>query len=214
MDLVSTASLRSSPRDVPLQFETMDHALMAGFTHSMWYDTLTVIVLLLFAWRGASRGAIWQLAVVGSVVLCSALAGQFVPQIERHLPLQDPFRNWAAIGLLYLALSLVTFLLARYLRLKMEEKRFEEYDRHWGAILGIIKGIGLSLLVSSFAVALVPDARPAIRSSHSGQAARRALDLFGPMLPSKVTTGLQNAFDNETESKPETSLDIPFKLSL
>lgn len=187
---------------------------MAGITHSMWYDTLTAVVLLLFAWRGASRGAIWQLAVVGSVVLCSVLAGQFVPQIEEHLPLRDPFRNWAAIGLLYLVLSLITFLLARYLRLKMEEKRFEEYDRHWGAILGIIKGIGLSLLVSSSAVVLVPDARPAIRSSHSGQVARRALDLFGPVLPSKLTAGLRSAFDDETESEPETPLDMPFKLSL
>lgn len=183
-------------------------------TGPLGYDALNVLVLLAFIWRGASRGAVWQLAVVASVVSCALLAGQAVPKIEGHIPLQAPFRNWAALGVLYLALSLVAFLLARQLRLKMEEKRFEEYDRHWGAILGGVKGAGLCLLVACLAVVLVPAVRPAVRESWSGRVSLKALDLAAPALPSELSTKLRAAFEGDAAPLPELPLGSPLKLPL
>ena len=101
----------------------------------MWYDALSVVVILVFAWKGAARGAIWQLAVIGSVGLCILLAGHLTPEIEPHIPLEAPLRHWAAVGIVYLGLSLVVFLAARQLRGGVEKAEFVENDRQWGCRL-------------------------------------------------------------------------------
>ncbi len=180
----------------------------------MWYDALTVVVIGLLAWRGAARGAIWQLAVLGSVGLCIIFARQITPHIEPHLPVGEPVRHWLAVGLVYLALSLVMFVLARYLRGWIEKIKFVEYDRHWGAILGGLKGILLMLVLTTVLVVLVPSTRDSVRPSYSGIATRATLEYLSPMFPKKVAIGLRNAFSDPPALQPPIDLGEPFELSL
>lgn len=162
----------------------------------MWYDALSVLVILLFAWRGAARGAIWQLAVIGSIALCLLFAGSLTPAIESHIPLEEPLRHWAAIALVYLGLSLVVFVVSRHLKGWIEKIEFEEYDRHWGAILGVVKGIALMLTVTGLLAILAPSSRKMLRASYAGQATRVAVEYTAPLLPTRVFVGLIQALDD------------------
>ena len=176
----------------------------------MWYDALSVVVILVFGWKGAARGAIWQLAVIGSVGLCVLLAGYVTPEIEPHIPLEEPLRHWAAVGLVYLGLSLVVFLAARQLRGWVEKARFVEYDRHWGTILGIVKGVALMLVVTGLVAVLAPSSRKMLRESFTGFSTRIAVEYAAPFLPAKVSIGLIQALD-EPPLSPLPVLS-PFKL--
>ena len=184
----------------------------------MWYDALSVLVILVFAWKGAARGAIWQLAVIGSVGLCVLLAGHFTPVIEPHLPLEEPLRHWAAIGLVYLGLSLAVFLAARHLKGWVEKVKFEEYDRHWGTILGIVKGVALMLVVSGLLAILAPSSREMLRASYTGQTTRVAVEYAAPLLPTRVAVGLIQALDDPPISPlpvlSPLNLPEPFELNL
>ncbi len=163
----------------------------------MWYDAFAVLVIGLFAWRGAARGAVWQLAVIGAIVLCAIFAGQLTPVLEPHIPLEMPFRHWAAVGIVYLALSLLTFLVARHLRAWLEKVKFVEYDRHWGAILGLVKGGGLVLALTCLLVILMPQSRAPIRDSWTGGATQIVVTRIAHLLPERVVFGLQQAFKDE-----------------
>jgi len=162
----------------------------------MWYDALSVLVILVFAWKGAARGAIWQLAVIGSIALCALLASSLTPAIDPHIPLEEPLRHWAAIGLVYLGLSLTVFLAARHLKGWVEKVEFEEYDRHWGTILGIVKGFVLMLIVTSLLAILAPSSREMLRASYTGQTTKVAVKYAAPLLPTRVSVGLIQALDD------------------
>ena len=176
----------------------------------MWYDALSVVVILVFAWKGAARGAIWQLAVIGSVVLCVLLAGHVTPEIEPHIPLAEPLRHWAAIGLVYLGLSLVVFLIARHLRGWVEKAEFVEYDRHWGTILGISKGVASMLVLTCLLAVLAPSSREMLRKSCTGYSTRIAVKYASPLLPARVSIRLIQALDEP----PLTPVPVlsPFEL--
>ena len=184
----------------------------------MWYDALSVLVILVFAWKGAARGAIWQLAVIGSIALCLLFAGSLTPAIEPHIPLEEPLRHWAALALVYLGLSLAVFLTSRHLKGWVEKIEFEEYDRHWGAILGIAKGIALMLIVTGLLAILAPSSREMLRASSTGQTTRVAVEYTAPLLPTRVSVGLIQALDDPPISPlPVLSpikLPEPIELSL
>lgn len=184
----------------------------------MWYDALAVLVILFFAWKGAARGAIWQLAVVLSVALCVLLAEHLTPAIEPHIPLKDPVRHWSAIGIVYLALSLVVFLVARQLRRWVEKVEFEEYDRHWGTIVGAAKGIALMLVITCLLAILAPSTRTMLRASWTGRSTRITLKYAAPLLPKRLATGLLQALqDPPLNSIPVRSpfvLPEPLELKL
>lgn len=184
----------------------------------MWYDALAVLVILVFAWKGAARGAIWQLAVIGSIALCVLLAGSLTPAIEPHIPLEEPLRYWAAIALVYLGLSLAVFLAARHLKGWVEKIEFEEYDRHWGTILGIVKGFALMLIVTGLLAILAPSSREMLRASYTGQATRVAVKYAAPLLPARVSVGLMQTLDDPPISPlpvlSPLSLPDPIELNL
>lgn len=179
----------------------------------MWYDAVSIVVILLTAWRGASRGAVWQLAVAGSLVLCVLLAGRISPMIEAMLPLEGELRKWVALGLLYLAISLVTFLVARKLRLWLERVKFIEYDRHVGGLLGAAKGAVVVLVLTSLLAVIVPSLRGAIRDSIAGTSTVWTVRVLGPLLPPRVALGLEHSL-SDTPLAPDSPLENGLDLGM
>jgi len=175
----------------------------------MWYDVFSIAVILILAWKGAARGAIWQLAAIASLGLCILLAGHLTPRIEPYLPLEAPFRYWMAIGLVYLGMSLIAFLVARVLRAWVEKIAFVEYDRHWGTILGVAKGLTLMLVLTSLLVLKIPQTRETLRESCTGRITRIVVEYTGQLLPADVAAGLLHALDESPVSLP---LPVPSRL--
>ncbi len=177
----------------------------------MWCDLGAIAVIGWFAWKGASRGAVWQLAAVAAVGLCVLFASQLGPLVERWLPesVAPSMRHSVSIGVVYLGISLVTFLVARKVRLWFEKSRFVEFDRHWGAILGATKGLLAVLAVVAGVAAIAPPFRSAIQESRTGMVAKMVSQFLGPMLPDSIGKPLAEAFEPAAPDELPSSIALP-----
>lgn len=173
----------------------------------MWLDGCAVLVIAIAAWKGAAKGAVWQLAVLGSIVGCILLAGEATPHIEQEIPLDQPLRHWVAVAAVYAGISLVVFLLARTIRGYLEKVKFVEYDKHWGAILGALKGFILVLAVTCLLLIMAPSTHAMIRESVTGTVTSKAIQHAAPMLPEKLVTALQKAMNSPVETEATLPLD-------
>lgn len=172
----------------------------------MWLDGCAVLVIAIAAWKGAAKGAVWQLAVLGSIAACVMIAGEATPRLEQEIPLAQPLKHWVAIAAVYAVISLIVFLLARTIRGWLEKVKFVEYDRHWGAILGAIKGTILVLVGTCLLLVVAPSTHAMIRESVTGAVTNQAIQQAAPMLPEKLATALQKAM-NSSET-PELTLPV------
>ncbi len=177
----------------------------------MWLDGCAVLVIAMAAWKGAAKGAIWQLAVLGSIVGCILIAGEATPHIEQEIPLAQPLKHWAALAAVYAGISLVVFLLARTIRGWLEKVKFIEYDRHWGAILGAIKGVILVLVVTCLLLIMAPSTHAMIKESATGAVTNQTIKYTAPMLPEKLASALQKALDSPDEPALGLPLDESFQ---
>src|SRR5262245_38343757 len=105
----------------------------------MWYDALMLAILLFTTIRGAAKGMAWQLAAIAALVLCFLFATPLSLVVAPSINLAPPLNRWVAMLAIYLAFSFGCFSIARLLRGWLEELRFTEYDRHLGALFGLLK---------------------------------------------------------------------------
>ncbi len=182
----------------------------------MWFDILSLLILIVAAYRGAARGAVWQLAVIGAVILCIVFASQLSPHIEPHIPLHEPVRHWVTLAVIYALMSLVAFMVARYVRGWLEKVKFIEYDRHWGAILGLVKGAAFVIVATCFIAVMLENLRPVVHESTTGKIVRYIVESTAPMMPAKVAYGLTQALDPNAAAPqlPELPEFEPFDISL
>jgi len=180
----------------------------------MWVDAAAVLLILISAWKGAARGAVWQLAVIGSIVACILVAGELAPHVEAELPFDQPLKHWVAVGAVYAGVSLVVFLIARLLRGWLEKVRFIEYDRHWGAILGAVKGGAIVLVLTGTLLILAPSTHEMIRESVTGAVADRVVKHAAPLLPPRLVFALQRALNTDNAFDEPLPVPEPVQLSL
>jgi len=180
----------------------------------MWLDGCAVLVIVIAAWRGAAKGAIWQLAVLGSIVGCILIAGKATPRIEQAIPFDQPLRHWVALVAVYVGISLVVFLLARTIRGWMEKVKFLEYDRHWGAILGAIKGVILVLAVTCLLLIMAPSTHTMIKESATGAVTNYTIQFTAPMLPEKLANTLRKTLNSPNKPAFGLPTDQSFQFKL
>ena len=161
-----------------------------------WYDLAVAAILLFCLIRGLSKGFVWQLAAIGSVVLCFAFAETFSLALAPYLNVNPPLNRWVSMLLLYLACSFVCFALARALRSTLEKRQFQDYDRHLGGLFGLLKGAGVAVVVTFFAVTLSDKLRPTVLTSHSGHAAAVVMHALAPVFPDGLDRYIEPYLDN------------------
>ncbi len=152
----------------------------------MSYDLLVLAILIFAVIRGAMKGFVWQLAVIGALVLCFAFAGTSSLVMAPLIPLEPPLNRWIAMLIVYLALSFVAFGAARVLSSWIEKLKFQEYDRHLGALFGLIKGVTFALMLTFFVVTISEQQREQILRSYSGHAAALIMDRLHPVMPHEL----------------------------
>jgi membrane protein required for colicin V production len=152
----------------------------------MWYDFVTLGVLVYSTFRGAVKGIVWQLASISALLLCFVFAAQLSVVISPHIAVAPPLNRWIAMAVIYGLFSFASFAAARVLRGWIEKARFVEYDRHLGGILGFLKGATLSLLLTFFVVTLSTSAREQVLNSYSGHAAAIVMDRLHPVMPHEL----------------------------
>ena len=161
----------------------------------MWYDLAVAGILLFCMVRGARKGFLWQLAAIAAVILCFAFAETASLAIAPYLKIDPPLNRWVSMLLLYVACSFVCFAVARGLRNGLQKAKFEDYDRHLGGLFGLIKGAGLAVIVTFFAVTLSESLRPTVLSSYSGHAAAVVMNRLSPVFPAELGSVLKPYLD-------------------
>ena len=161
-------------------------SLLPGTDAAMWFDLVIFGLLLFCTVRGAAKGFVWQLAAIGALVICFFFAQTASTVIAPHINVKPPLNRWISMFVLYLGASFVSFALARSVRRSLESMQFVEYDKHLGAIFGLLKGVGFALVITFFAVTLSASMRDDILASYSGQAAARVLAQLHPVLPDEL----------------------------
>jgi membrane protein required for colicin V production len=152
----------------------------------MWYDVLILGLLVFFAIRGAVKGVVFQLASIAGIVLCFVFAGGISHTLGPYVHLDPPMNHWVVFGTAYLAFTFGCYLIARVLNDWLEKNKLKDFDRHLGAILGFVKGVALSLVLTFFVVTMSQSARAALKNSYSGRYAAILMDRLHPILPEKL----------------------------
>lgn len=152
----------------------------------MWYDVLVVCVLLFFLVRGASRGLVWQLAGILGILLCVTFAGTASKVIGPHINLPQPTNQWAVMFITYLLASLVAFGFARTLNGWIEKMEMKEYNRHLGAVFGLLKGALLVLIMTFMIVTFSERSRSSLKDSQAAHVAARIIHQIEPLVPDKL----------------------------
>ncbi|MBX3441108.1 MAG: CvpA family protein [Planctomyces sp.] len=164
----------------------------------MWYDVVVLIVLVYCTARGASRGLIWQLATIASIVLCLLFAESFAAVVGPHITLDPPLNEWVTLFAAYLFFSFVAFGAARILNHGVEKVKMGEFNQHLGALFGFLKG-AVICLVMTFFMATLPATQETIRHSKSGRVAAIIVDRIHPAMPASLRASLKeyiHALDN------------------
>jgi uncharacterized membrane protein required for colicin V production len=149
----------------------------------MWYDLLTLGILMYAMFRGAMKGIVWQLATIAALLMCFFFSGSLSHVIAPFIRVEEPLNKWIAMLVLYLGFSFVCFGFARVMHDAIENMRIEALDRHLGALLGLVKGAMFSLFLTFFLVTLSHSARESIINSESGYVAAIAIDRLDPVIP-------------------------------
>ena len=162
----------------------------------MWYDLAVAAILLFCLIRGMSKGFVWQLAAIASVVLCFAFAETVSLATAPYLNIDPPLNRWVSMLLLYVGCSFVCFAIARGLKNTLEKRQFDDYDRHLGGVFGLLKGAGLAVVVTFFAVTLSEKLRPTVLTSYSGYAAAVVMNSLSPVFPEGLGRYIKPYLDN------------------
>ncbi|MBX3437972.1 MAG: CvpA family protein [Planctomycetaceae bacterium] len=157
----------------------------------MWYDAFVVAVLIVCTVRGAMRGVIWQLAGIAGLVLCLVFAETISATVGPHITLAEPLNHWVTLFGAYLGFSFLSFGVARMIHGWIEKSQMTEFNRHLGAVFGLIKGIAICLVLTFFIVTLSPSTRTMLQHSRSGYAAAVIMDRLHPVMPEKLHDALE-----------------------
>ncbi len=152
----------------------------------MAYDLIVIGILLFSAWRGASKGMIWQLATIAGIIVCFVFAETVSVAVSPFLGIEAPLNRWVAIFGLYIVSSFAAFALARSLRGGLEKVKLDDFDRHLGGIFGLVKGVVFVLVLNFFAVTLTEQSREMVFHSQSGYYSAVLFQQISPVLPAEL----------------------------
>ena len=152
----------------------------------MWYDACMLAILAYTTIRGAAKGMAWQVAAIAALVLCFLFATPLSLVVAPMIRLEPPLNRWVAMLVIYLAFSFGCFAAARMLRSWLEALKFEEYDRHLGALFGFVKGAMICLVITFFSVCLSETARATILETRTGRISGQILDQLAVVMPAEL----------------------------
>lgn len=158
---------------------------MEGSSIAVW-DLIVLGIIVFCTIRGAMKGLVWQLATIAAIVLCFFFAETGSLALAPMIGLKEPLNRWVAMFLLYVILAFISFAIALSMKKTIDEAQFTEYDKHMGAVVGLIKGITFALVLTFFSVTLSESAREHVMHTRSGEYAAIVMDRLHPVMPKEL----------------------------
>lgn len=169
------------------------------------YDIIMILVIAATTLWGLWKGLAWQLASLTAVVASYFMAIRFSESLAPVFGNQAPLNRFAAMLAIYLATSLVVWVLFHFVKNVINRVRLQEFDRQIGAIVGFAKGILFCLVITFFVVTLMPTSgRDAVLNSSSGHYIALLLNRAEPVIPPEIHEVLDPYLNRlETELQPD-----------
>jgi membrane protein required for colicin V production len=149
------------------------------------YDALMLLIVIFAVIQGAWRGMVWQIAPIASLVLGYIVAYPMSAKTAHYFG-QPPSNRLFAMVAIYLAVSLAVYLLVRSVRESLERLKLVEFDRHLGAVLGGVKGVLFTVVITVGLLWVSPQARPLILPSETRTIAAQIVSTISPILPPDI----------------------------
>lgn len=171
------------------------------------FDVVTLAVGAVGYALGRSRGLVWQisglLTLIGgglcATVLSRPLGRQFADGVAGR------FAAWV---LVYAVVATCLYVLTLRFKSRIKELEYEELDRRFGGMLGVIKALAVFALVTIVAAALSPRLAEKVKDSVSGQALRALVHELRSALPDQIHDAFGpwlDAVDQPPAAPPSTT---------
>jgi uncharacterized membrane protein required for colicin V production len=146
------------------------------------YDGVMALIVFFTTIHGFWKGATWQIAPIMSLVL-GYMVAMPMSVTTAHWFGQPPQNRLFALVTIYIATSLVVYLLVRSFREGIDKAKLTEFDRHLGALLGALKGILITLSTTVILLIYSTTAREIILKSETSTIAAKIINAVYPILP-------------------------------
>jgi membrane protein required for colicin V production len=146
------------------------------------YDGIMALIVFFTMIHGFWKGAAWQVAPIMSLVLGYMIAMP-MSVTSAHYFGDPPLNRLYALVTIYIGVALVVYLMVRSFRAGIDKAKLTEFDRHIGALLGLVKGILLTLAITVGLLIQSPVARELILKSESSTIAAKIINAVYPILP-------------------------------
>jgi len=163
-------------------------------------DAGVLVVLALFAWWGARRGALRQVlslsVLVGAFFVAGALAPRLEPTVAKLTDLAAGPRLAAAWVVVLFCALVVGAILLRWVAARLPEPGRRPADRWLGGALGLLKGCFVGLLLA-YALLAAGDGEAPTPLSRTGDGAKReaSVPLVERMHDSLAAHGMASGAD-------------------
>ncbi len=151
------------------------------------YDMLIVLVLVAATLFGFWKGMAWQVASLASLVVSYFAALRFADQLAPMISNQAPWNKFVAMLAIYVGTSFVIWTLFRLVSGVIDRVKLDGFDHQMGALIGFAKGVLLSIAITFFAVAILPqNQKDMIIASRTGEYIVRLLDKTHTVVPPEI----------------------------
>jgi uncharacterized membrane protein required for colicin V production len=149
------------------------------------FDVVTLAVGAVGYALGRSRGLVWQasglLTLVGgglcATVLSRPLGRQFADGVAGR------FVAWVVV---YAVVAVCLYVLTLKFKNRIKELEYDELDRRFGGMVGVVKALAVFGLVTLVAAAVAPRLAERVKASISGQALRAVVHEARAALPDQI----------------------------
>jgi membrane protein required for colicin V production len=173
------------------------------------YDIVVLAVLGFTVLLGFYRGLIRQIASIVSIVVGYMAAMSFREPLSKAIPAEAPWNKIAAMAILFLATSLVVWIIYSSLSSSLKKMELKGFDHQAGAVFGGIKGLLLCCIGTMFAVSLlgsrVHQSIHASKSGHFVVSTIHQLAEYLPIVPVELRTYLDPQFERFNQAMGSTS---------
>lgn len=173
------------------------------------YDLVMIAVMLLAIVRGYSKGLAWQISSIASIFVSYFVAYRFRDLVAPMIDMPAPWRGTVSMLILFVATSLVIWLLFQSIRGAIEKAKLKDFDQQLGAIFGGVKGAiwctVITLISLTFLGQSVSDH---IVRSQSGGYIARFLANSKKLMPPDVQQVIQ-PYIEQAENKLQDRVTMP-----
>lgn len=150
------------------------------------YDLMMLGILAAAAVLGYFKGFVWQVAWIAGIAASGFVAVRFAGVVAPFMGQQPPWNRLLAMLALYMATSIVVWLLFRVVSGLIDAIHLSPFDHQLGLLFGLAKGALLCLVITFFAVTLAPGFRGQILGSHSGRFVAALIGRADEILPAEI----------------------------